>query len=132
MEIMNELPMDVTLVDLDVGRVILAPEFNFDSPNAPQGQNNEDHMRDLRSQMLYLAQILGSLFGAKLFRDAWSCDSPVLALGPTTESTEKQSGYDILRATCRAFVEELMAGKSVSLMTEFLSALYFISALNVL
>jgi hypothetical protein len=111
MEIMNDLPMDVTLVDLDVGRVILATEFSVDTSNGPPDRKIGDTMHNLRSQVLYLAQILGSLFGAKLFRDAWSCDSPSLAFRTGADSTKKESDFDALRILCRNFIEELLAGR---------------------
>lgn len=113
-EIMNNLPMDVTLVDLDVGRVILCPEFSFDSTgfSVPADQSPAQTMTELRSQVLYLAQILGSHFGAKLFRDAWSCDSPSMTLQKAIRKDE--ADYDILRNVCRNFIDELLSGKSVA------------------
>ncbi|CAB9516070.1 DENN [Seminavis robusta] len=118
MEIMNDLPMDVTLVDLDVGRVILAPEFSFDTTNlAPSDKDDKDPgaiMKELRAQVLYLAQILGSHFGAKLFRDAWSCDSPALTLRRDLQVPKQEADFDVLRSVCRSFIDELMAGISSS------------------
>ena len=109
MDIMNDLPMDVTLVDLDVGRVILAPELSYDNRNT-SGEANEN-MAQTRSQVLYLAQILGSKFGANLYRDAWSCDSPSLTLcNYSRQTAQRQADFDVLRAVCRSFVEELLAG----------------------
>ena len=137
MDILNELPMDVTLVDLDVGRVILAPEFSLDNSNAPKDQNISEAMHTLRSQVLYLAQILGSLFGAKLFRDAWSCDSPSLSFRTNTESIKQESDYDVLCSVCRNFIEELMAGTFIifaigSLVFLFSDLLYLANAYSFL
>lgn len=108
---MNDLPYDVTLVDLDVGRVILAPELSFDISDLSTADPTSNTMSRLRSQCLYLAQILGSHFGAKLFRDAWSCDSPSLSLRENNDLAKKQADYDILRSVCRSFIDELLAGR---------------------
>lgn len=117
MEIMNDLPMDVTLVDLDVGRVILAPQLSFDSTgfNEPVDQSPAQTMKALRSQVLYLAQILGSHFGAKLFRDAWSCDSPSLTFRKGDVSASEEAPYDILKSVTTNFIEELLAGKTTKI-----------------
>lgn len=114
MNIMSELPNDVTLVDLDVGRVILAPDFSFDSSGMTNTDPANSTMTALRSQVLYLAQILGSHFGAKLFRDSWSCDSPSLSLRENSKLAKTEADYDILRSVCSNFIEELLAGVSSS------------------
>ena len=126
MEIMNDLPMDVTLVDLDVGRVILASELSYDHTGFGDLDENDakSNMKELRSQVLYLAQILGSHFGATLFRDVWSCDSPALPLQSIIKSTRKEADYDILRSVCRRFIDELLAGKWYSGCSKKLVAIY--------
>ena len=113
---MNELPMDVTLVDLDVGRVILAPELSFDRTgfNAPADESPAQTMSALRAQVLYLAQILGSHFGAKLFRDTWSCDSPSLTFPENIARASEEAPYDTLKSVTTNFIKELLAGKTAA------------------
>jgi DENN (AEX-3) domain len=116
MSIMNDLPIDVTLVDLDVGRVILAPDISFDRSDMGNSGSIQNTNSALRSQVLYLAQILGSHFGANLFRVAWSCDSPSLSLCESSQLPRKEAHYDILRSVCRSFIDELLAGKALMLI----------------
>ena len=73
MVLLNSLPADVTLVDLDVGRVILASRLaNEEGMNAGM----------LRSQVLFLAETLGSVFGCKMQGPTWRCDSPLRRFSP--------------------------------------------------
>jgi hypothetical protein len=105
-ELIQELPSDVTLVDLDVGRVILAPSFANDSELGRGTQNNADTARALRSQVLFLAQSLGSAFGPKLDPSMWLCDR----IGTHTRST--MSAFDELCTVCKDFITELLDGVS--------------------
>jgi hypothetical protein len=109
LELLNSLPDDVTLVDLDVGRVILAPTIAF----------NEDALRDpssdrrsigpaLRSQILYLAQALGIVFGSKLSTQAWCSDSPHPAL--CKKDKDNRSQFEQMQDICRSFLNELLTG----------------------
>ena len=108
MDLIRDLPEDVTLVDLDVGRVILAPSFAHDSELGRGMQNNAETSRALRSQVLYLAQSLGGVFGSRMYPQTWSCDCPSVSLSAQQQS--QSSEFDILRSVCRSFVEELLAG----------------------
>ena len=98
--LLDSLPDDVTLVDLDIGRVILAPEVACDEEVVP-----EDSDRDaLRSQLLYLAQGLGAIFGARLQPATWCTDSAVHA------PRDKTSRWKKLKGICHEFVTELLGG----------------------
>jgi hypothetical protein len=104
MDLIREVPEDVTLVDLDIGRVLLAQsfshvEFGRGTPNNPKT------MRALRSQLLYLAQVLGGVFGSVANPDVWSCDRP-----PVTEVSEGIEPFDRVCSVCRDFLTELLAG----------------------
>ena len=114
MELIRNLPEDVTLVDLDVGRVILAPSFAHDSELGRGTPNNADTARALRSQVLYLAQSLGNVFGPLLDPDLWMCDSACAALsdGPLTKKSPETHPFDALKSVCRDFVEEILAGST--------------------
>lgn len=115
MEILGNLPKDVTLVDLDVGRVILAPAFGKDNDMVRGTENSEVTARALRSQVLYLAQALGNVFGNILRKDTWCCDNPsfvglergvVVGRNPTAR-------LDGLRSAAKDFIEELLEGTSI-------------------
>ena len=104
-DLIRELPEDVTLVDLDVGRVLLAQsfshvEFGRGTPNNPKTA------QALRSQVLYLAQALGGVFGGVSDPETWCCDRPLSDLDPS----EQASPFDRIRVVCRDFLTELLAG----------------------
>ena len=116
MVLLNSLPDDVTLVDLDVGRVILASTLS-----------NEEGMDPgmLRSQVLFLAETLGSVFGCKMQGPTWRCDSPLrpfsqvdrkrgnrmLAEGATsTTSSDDGSQFAAVKQLCKEFIIELLSG----------------------
>jgi hypothetical protein len=107
LELVRDLPEDVTLVDLDIGRVILAPSFAFDNE---VGRDTDDTAQILRSQVLYLAQSFGSAIGAQLDSRAWCSDSPLAEVYSFTESDSSTTLFERLRATCQTFVRELLAG----------------------
>jgi hypothetical protein len=111
LELLNALPDDVTLVDLDVGRVILAPSIAFgDDPSISDfGQNRRSKALALRSQVLYLAQGLGVVFGTRLRRQAWCGDSPSISLSQQDSKNETAS-FGKLQEICRIILEELVAG----------------------
>lgn len=109
MDLIRDLPDDVTLVDLDVGRVILAPSFAHNSEMGRGTSNNENTSRALRSQVLYLSQSLGSVFGARIDSQTWLCDQP-LCMNDDSQAKPKASEFDTLRSTCHGFIEELLAG----------------------
>ena len=101
MQLVRDLPEDVTLVDLDVGRVILAPKLSHH-------EMLQTDIRVLRSQVLYLAQSLGNVFGRSLYPDLWNSDGI-----PTTNVSGVEtasSPFDKLRGTCQSLVKELLSG----------------------
>jgi hypothetical protein len=113
MDLIRELPDDVTLVDLDVGRVILATSFAHNSELGRGTPNNAETVRALRAQVLFLAQSLGNVFASTL-NPLWNCDNPFatdLSVDvPGAHFTERDSKFDSLRRVCKEFVEELLAG----------------------
>lgn len=110
------IPNDVTIVDVDVGRVILSKYFSVDL----EGQRKEDKKSTaaaLRSQVLHLAETLGGVIGAKISDRLWSCDSPdvdSLFAAPKTES--KGEAFTLVISS---FLRELLAGKFLFLLFEF-------------
>jgi hypothetical protein len=98
------------LVDLDVGRVILAPSFAHDDELVRGSETRTVTQAALRSQVLYLAQSLGLLFGARLHEDTWNVDSPATSLAVETRSG--LSDVEKLQSVCRSFLVELLTGTS--------------------
>lgn len=112
MDLIRALPEDVTLVDLDVGRVILAPSFAHDSELGRRTFTNVDTARAIRSQVLYLAQSLGVVFGAQLDAQTWSSDNPFTLMTNLLERQQPRSQFSSLRNICQDFIQELLAGTS--------------------
>ena len=114
MDLLGNLPRDVTLVDLDVGRVILAPDFGKENEMCRGTNDAQATARALRSQVLYLAQGLGTVFGNSLRPDSWICDEP--SMSPPTpgkilnDNQAITTRLDNLRATAKSFIEELLEG----------------------
>jgi hypothetical protein len=102
--LVRELPSDVTLVDLDVGRVILAPSLNH---HAEQGSRS---ISALRSQVLVLAQNLGNSIGRQVDPESWLCDRPLFPSPDASPSCGHTSPYERLSMVCCSFIEELVAG----------------------
>ena len=115
MVLLNSLPDDVTLVDLDVGRVILASRLS-----------NEEGMDPgmLRSQVLFLAETLGSVFGCKMQGPTWRCDSPLRPFSQGSGggaakldngmsgagSSKGKSQFVAVKELCNEFIIELLSG----------------------
>jgi len=111
MELIRDLEDDVTLVDLDVGRVILAPAFAHSSELARGVKNDAAVARKLRSQVLFLAQSLGTVFGPCLDSGLWHCDLPCRS-NDQAQTTSTSTPFDRLKVVCTDFIEELLAGVS--------------------
>ena len=85
--LVRDLPESVTLVDLDVGRVICG--ISGDS--------------SLRSPLLALAQQLGTSWAEKSYPNTWLCDHPV---APQELANRP---FSALSASCHAFIEEMLS-----------------------
>ena len=115
LQLLNALPADVTLVDLDVGRVILAKTIAYDSELVKSGRDGNAVLSALRSQILYLAEAVGSVFASCLHSDAWLCDgpspkenNPLLLTEMTLTGVDSSSSK--VAHVCHAFIEELLEG----------------------
>jgi hypothetical protein len=115
MNLLSNLPPDVTLVDLDVGRVILAPAFGHDNEMVRGSKNAEATVRALRSQVLYLAQALGCVFGSCLRKETWCSDRPSFAWSSREPDGNPKERFDSLRAAARSFIDELLEGTWISI-----------------
>lgn len=107
-ELIGNLPKDVTLVDLDVGRVILAPAFGHDNEMVRRTDDWEATAKALRAQVLYLAQALGTVFGNSLRPETWCCDSPSLF-----KTSGDSSGIENLLSSAQSFINELLEGTKI-------------------
>ena len=108
-ELLRSLPDDVTLVDLDVGRVILARTLAHDEAGGA-----------LRSQVLNLAESLGGAIGRRLHGRSWCCDSPLSGISQSNNTvTSNISGskhssitnFSHVQCLCEDFITELLVGK---------------------
>lgn len=113
-DLLGSLPRDVTLVDLDVGRVILAPSFGQENEMVRGTSDSQATARALRSQVLYLAQNLGTVFGNSLRPRSWKCDRPSLQSVNDFSGTSipNENGLEQLCSTAAAFVTELLDGST--------------------
>ena len=108
--ILSALPSDVTLVDLDVGRVILASVFSNDTSKSAEGDSGEAGAGALRSQVLFLAESLGGAFGAAIHRNSWCSDSPLQVM-PNERGKQSGDNFTEVLNICAEFISELLAGK---------------------
>lgn len=110
--ILSALPSDVTLVDLDVGRVILASEFANDASKSAEGESGDAVAGALRSQVLFLAESLGGAFGAAMYRNSWCSDSPLQVMPHERRIPVKQTAdnFSEVLHICEELVSELLAG----------------------
>ena len=106
MDLLKTLPMDITLVDVDVGRVILTQEFShhFESTGV---KDLEATTSALRSQVLNLAESIGNLIGVHQSDSIWRCDSPMTESITGVSSDMKVEAVQII---AKAFIRELCAG----------------------
>ncbi len=106
MELLKKIPDEVTLVDLDVGRVILTQKFShhFEFTSSSYVRNST---AALRSQVLHLAENLGNVIGAYQSDSIWRCDSP---LQDSSVTVEPETKVEALQKITQAFIRELTSG----------------------
>ena len=111
--ILNTLPSDVTLIDLDVGRVILASDFTNDASKSADEGNGDVIAGALRSQILFLAESLGGAFGVAIYQNSWCADSPLQAM-PKYIASHPAGVVDIFSEVLKissSFVSEILSGE---------------------
>ena len=112
--IIRSLPSDVTLVDLDVGRVMLASAFVYDNATKySNGAKKESSRVALRSQSLVLAEFLGGIFGSAIYKESWCCESPLYIIPKDANdvSTSEVFKFTTIRNICCDFLTELVSGE---------------------
>jgi DENN (AEX-3) domain len=90
-DVVRDLPHDVTLVDLDVGRVILGTADD-----------------ELRPSILAMAQKVGTKLGQAMDPETWRCDDLLLGLSQP-EPNEPIRGFAALQTFCHDFCHHLVA-----------------------
>lgn len=123
--ILRSLPSDVTLVDLDVGRVMLASEFVNDDVEIDD-DTKASSQSALRSQVLVLAEYIGGIFGSATLTESWNGDSPFNTV-KDRQPCDKTSRFSAVQSICYDFVTELISGKPLH---KFASQLLFSSFLS--
>jgi len=120
MELLNSLPEDVTLVDLDVGRVILARQFSGDFELLKSYNGNAATI--VRTQVLCLAEALGGVLGANIYGQSWRSDSPLVVPSSTpnnplaiynfdsTKKTSREGNFIAVKKVFKDFIQELLVG----------------------
>ena len=107
----SELQSDVTLVDLDIGRVILAEVVGDRS-------QEESRLSGLRSQVLYLSEELGRYIGHCISPNEWASDQALACnLSPYNNTSENR--FKTARNIFEDFILELLSGKVVFNFTLF-------------
>jgi hypothetical protein len=110
-EVLNSLPADVSLIDLDLGRVILGTKY-------ASGDIDRVSSTELRLQVFYLAEELGAWLGSKLCPVVWKCDDPFVTMTQDHRQQQEASpsvdvdAYQITKTMCTRFIRELVAGAS--------------------
>jgi hypothetical protein len=107
MDLLKTLPDDVTLVDIDAGRVILTKRFLHHSEASDKMNDQQLNSVAIRSQVLLLAETLGNVFGVYQSDSVWRCDSPLNDSNVHVESSRK---VEAVQKVARSFVHELTSG----------------------
>lgn len=112
--ILRSLPSDVTLVDLDVGRVMLASEFVHDDDDEMDDDTKMSSQSALRSQVLVLAEFLGGIFGSATLA-SWRSDSPFqstsIGSNGSLSRSDSESRFSVICNICQEFLKELISGE---------------------
>ena len=106
-ELLKRLPSDITLVDVDVGRVILTQKFShhFESSTLKDDETATSSL--LRSQVLNLAENLGNVLGVYQSETVWRADSPLQDSFINIDPAKK---VEAVRKIAFSFVSELISG----------------------
>jgi hypothetical protein len=101
----SNVPKDITVVDLDLGRVVLGEKY------ASSGDSQESSS-ELRLQVINLAEELGAHLGSIISPEIWRCEDPLYVSSGNTnhEMTEAGNVCQSVRSFCQEFIAELTAG----------------------
>jgi len=107
--LLKSIPDDVTLVDLDVGRVILSKNISTDFDIQLSHEEERASATALRSQMLHLAETLGNVLGSDESSILWKCDSPVVD-SVCTKPISTRIKAEAVQNAIHLFLKELLTG----------------------
>lgn len=111
MALLKSVPDDVTIVDVDVGRVILAKTFSVHFIEQAESIDQKNtSTAALRSQVLHLAETIGGVIGSKSSKALWNCDSPIIDMPLLGDHHEKTKG-EAVSVVFKSFLKELLVGK---------------------
>jgi hypothetical protein len=101
----SNVPKDVTVVDLDLGRVVLGEKY------ASSGDSKESSS-ELRLQVINLAEELGAHLGSLITPDVWRCEDPLYEFGGDGQSVacDAVKAGESVRSFCHDFITELTSG----------------------
>eukprot|EP00551_Chaetoceros_affinis_P009177 CAMPEP_0203680304 /NCGR_PEP_ID=MMETSP0090-20130426/38735_1 /ASSEMBLY_ACC=CAM_ASM_001088 /TAXON_ID=426623 /ORGANISM="Chaetoceros affinis, Strain CCMP159" /LENGTH=857 /DNA_ID=CAMNT_0050548315 /DNA_START=45 /DNA_END=2621 /DNA_ORIENTATION=- len=127
MNLLKSIPENVTIVDVDVGRVILTKNFSTHFDTQGTSEEKKATTASLRSQVLHLAETLGGVIGSKQSDRLWACDSPhvdsielILRKGEAVQNVTRDFLRELLAGSgsCCFWIEEERAAPSSSTTSE--------------
>lgn len=115
-DLLNSLPEDVTVVDLDDGCVTLARKLSHNFKFTHSKEDLEMTETALKSQVLYLAEALGGILSVHQSDQMWLCDVPTnnfyrkSRLEAYWKGSEMKKNYEVVERIYREFLKELLYG----------------------
>ena len=109
MDVLKSIPSDITLVDVDVGRIILAQKLTHHYDTSDTDKNGRPISMSLRSQVLHLAELLGNIIGLHQSNSIWRSDSPIIS-SVVDMKFDPQQKVEATRTICHSFLRELISG----------------------
>jgi hypothetical protein len=109
MDLLKSIPSDITLVDVDVGRIILAQKFSHHYDANESDTIGRPISMLLRSQVLHLAELLGNIIGLHQSNSIWRSDSPINS-SVIDMTSDTQLKVESTRTICHSFLREMISG----------------------
>lgn len=109
MDLLKSIPSDITLVDVDVGRIILAQKFSHHFMTSETDSNGRPISMLLRSQVLHLAELLGNIIGLHQSNSIWRSDSPITS-SVVDMISDKEQKVESTQTICHSFLREMISG----------------------
>jgi hypothetical protein len=109
MDLLKSIPSDITLVDVDVGRIILAQKFSHHFMTSETDSNGRPISMLLRSQVLHLAELLGNIIGLHQSNSIWRSDSPITS-SIVDMISDTQQKVESTQTICYSFLREMISG----------------------
>lgn len=110
-ELLDNLPDDVTLVDLDSSVITLANDMssaNYSTSKATTSNLENTQEKKLKAQLHSLSKRLGHIVGQEIFPSAWCCDS----INYNALNVGSKTSFFKLKSIFNDFIIELLEGTS--------------------